>query len=114
MEVAEFHLPPQQFCPVCGAGICPEGRSSFECPHCGKSLVVAESQAYRWTRLLCTYAIAAIWAWSRWESSFIVFVVSFYAFPVMIVWRLIERNLRSVFPPKYSVPARSHFQTLGI
>ena len=66
-------------------------------------------------RILVIYGVAAIWAWRRgWAPSFIIFVVSFYAIPVLLILGHIEGQLRRVFPPKRYVPRRKDVQTLGI
>jgi predicted RNA-binding Zn-ribbon protein involved in translation (DUF1610 family) len=112
MPLTDSYLP---LCPICGIKLCSEGRSRFDCQGCGKTLVVAESRTYRFCRVIGIYGSAAIWAWKRgWEPSFIIFVVSVYVFPVLLLWISIERYVRRMFPPRRFEPERSHFQTLGI
>ena len=112
MPVTDSYLPR---CPICGVDLHPEGRTWFDCPACGTTLVVSESRAYRIFRMICIYGSAAIWAWKRgWEPSFIFFVVSFYAFPVLLLWTALERHIRLLFPSTHFEPKRSLFQTLGI
>jgi len=46
-----------------------------------------------------------------WHDSFMIFVVSFYVFPMFYAWDL---AVRSFFLPKNFEPAPSKFQTLGL
>jgi len=46
-----------------------------------------------------------------WDWSFLIFVVSFYALPVLVLWDVIVFKL---FPPKKFDPVSGPFQTLGI
>ena len=48
---------------------------------------------------------------SGFDWSFLIFVVSFYAIPVFILWDVIVFKL---FPPTKFKPVSSSFQTLGI
>ena len=99
-------------CPVCGAELHPEGRQRLDCPDCGTTLIEARSSAYGWPELVVCYGVASLIAWKRgWEPSFIVFVVSFYAIPVFIVWQSIKRTF---FPPKSFRVAPSRIQKLGL
>ena len=112
MPVFDISLPT---CPACGIDLNPEGRTRFDCPGCGKTLVVARSRVYWICRYLGIYGLAATWAWRRgWDPSFIVFVVSFYAFPVMWLWNSMERYFWRIYPPANFELQRSLFQSLGI
>ena len=102
-------------CPICGATLFPQGRRRLDCPGCGKTLVAAQSSVYQICRRVGIYAVAAIWAWKRgWDPWGIVFVVSFYVFPVLWLWNIVEREVYRMYPPKRFEPPRTPFQTLGI
>ncbi|HET9408017.1 MAG TPA: hypothetical protein VFO39_12330 [Candidatus Sulfotelmatobacter sp.] len=119
-EVLDCYMPeyPDSFfptCPICGAEVKSEGRARLECPGCRNTLVVHQSRLYRIFRTLAVYGTAAVWAWKRgWEPSFIVFVVSFYAIPVLLFLTFLEAHVRRLFPPKRFDPQRKYLQTLGI
>ena len=67
---------------------------------------------YAWLRLSITLAIAIAAAKLRgFDWSFLIFVVSFYAIPVLFVWDSIAFGL---FPPTKFRPVHSPIQTLGI
>jgi hypothetical protein len=102
-------------CPICGIELNPKGRLRFDCPGCGNALAVAESLIFKVFRVVVIVGTAAIWAWRRgWPPSFIIFVVSFYVWPVLLFWAYIEGQVRRVFPPKRFEPKRKYLQTLGI
>ena len=112
MQVTDSYSP---VCPMCGSELQTEGRVRLDCPGCGRTLVAAQSGIYRTFRFIGIYAAAAIWAWKRgWEPSFLIFVVSFYVFPVVHFWTPIESGFRRLFPPKRFEPAATYLQTLGI
>jgi len=72
----------------------------------------SHSSGYLWLRAIACYGAAALIAWQRgWEPSFIVFVVSFYAIPLFIIWRFIEQR---IFPRKRFEVAPPPYQTLKI
>jgi energy-coupling factor transporter transmembrane protein EcfT len=52
---------------------------------------------------------ARLRGWEDW--SFLIFVVSFYALPVFVLWDTIVFNM---FPPRKFEAVPSPFQTLGI
>lgn len=102
-------------CPICDAELNPEGRARIDCPKCGNTLFASRPRAYHVFRLVVLYGTAAIWAWKRgWPPSAIIFVVSFYAIPVLLVLGPIEGQLRRLLPPKRYVPRKKQIQTLGI
>jgi hypothetical protein len=72
----------------------------------------SHSAVYMWSRVIGCYGIAALVAWKRgWEPSFIIFIVSFYAIPVLIAWRAIEQ---SIFPRKKFEIVPPTYQTLNL
>jgi hypothetical protein len=85
---------------VCHAGINPKDipMSKFDCIGCGTTLRRDLPRGYtKWQVRVC-YAAATIYAWTHgWNDLSIVFVVSFYAFPAIIVWELLVPRF---FPPK--------------
>jgi len=103
-------------CPVCGTEVRPEPNSRFDCAGCGNRLVLARTRAYRIARIVGIYGLGTIWALKRgWELCFVLFVVSFYVFPVKLVWDTLERDLRAFFPLSHIEVVRdSPFQTLSI
>jgi len=112
MPLYDSHYP---LCPICNIELNLEGRLRFDCPGCGNTLVFARSQIYRVFRVVGIVGTAAIWAWRRgWEPSFIIFVVSFYVWPVLLLWASIEGQIRRLFPPKRFEAQRKCLQTLGI
>jgi hypothetical protein len=46
-----------------------------------------------------------------WDWSFLIFVVSFYALPILVLWDVIVFKF---FPPKKFEAVSGPFQTLGI
>jgi len=112
MPVIDSYSP---LCPICGIELNPEGRLRLDCPGCGNTLFAVQSRMYRVFRIVVVYGTAAIWAWRRgWDPSFIIFVVSFYAIAVFLIFGHIEGQIRRFFPPKRYVPRTKDVQTLGI
>jgi predicted RNA-binding Zn-ribbon protein involved in translation (DUF1610 family) len=108
MPITDSYSP---LCPICGIELNWEGRRQFDCPGCGNTLVVAESRTYRVFRALGIVGTASAWAWrSGWELSFIVFVVSFYIFPILFFWAALEAGIRHFFPPKLFEPKRKYLK----
>ncbi len=105
---------PERVCPFCRGGLRRKDIRlyRFDCPHCFKALKPCFFPGYLWVRSLTSFGMGLAWAWHRgWTGSFVIFVVSFYALPVMILWDLVVRDF---FLPKKIVPATSTFQTLGL
>ena len=101
-------------CPECKGILTPQTirPGPFNCPYCAKYIKPVRRRSYLWLRLVICGVIAVVTARLRgWDWSFLIFVVSFYALPVLVLWDTIVFKL---FPPtKFEVVA-SPFQTLGI
>lgn len=103
-------LAPQ--CPLCHAELQGENRAPFDCPECGETLYEARSSGFKWLRAIVCYAVAALYSWHKgWEPSFIVFIVSFYAIPALVIWRTVEQLF---FPATRYEAGRSSVQTLDL
>jgi hypothetical protein len=101
-------------CPQCKGILTLETKrpGPFNCPYCGKHIRPIGRRGYLWLRFAVCGVIAVVTArWRGWDWSFLIFVVSFYAFPVLTLWDVI---LFKMFPPTKFEPVRSPFQTLGI
>jgi hypothetical protein len=80
---------PVYFCPLCSMWLLPSQVRvvRFDCPNCQKSLRAVYFPGYLWIRGIVTYVGAFVLAWQLgWHDSFIVFVFSFYVFPMLIIW----------------------------
>lgn len=84
----------------------------FDCPTCLKRIRPVRSPEYRWARS-ATAAVLAITAarLKGFDWSFLVFVVSVYAVPVLFFWDIFSMDL---WPPIHFEPVQSSVQTLGI
>jgi predicted RNA-binding Zn-ribbon protein involved in translation (DUF1610 family) len=101
-------------CPACNGILTPDviRPVSFNCPYCSKYIRPVRRRGYFWLRFAVCGIIAVITARVRgWDWSFLIFVVSFYALPVLVLWDVIVFKL---FPPKQFEPVSGPFQTLGI
>jgi hypothetical protein len=59
----------------------------FDCPNCRKSLRTAYFPGYLWVRAMVSFVGAFVLAWQHgWHESFLIFVFSFYVFPVLLLW----------------------------
>ncbi len=84
----------------------------FNCPYCEKYIRPIRRRSYLWLRFAACGVIAVVTARLRgWDWSFLIFVVSFYALPVLVFWDVIVFKM---FPPTKFEPVSSPFQTLGI
>ncbi len=84
----------------------------FDCPGCGTALQPLRTPAYRWLRLLGCYGAGIAAARLRgWDWSFVVFVVSFYAFPAALLFDSVVVNF---FPASQFELVRGRLQTLGL
>ena len=103
-------------CPLCQGKLCKQDIRplGFDCPHCFKALKPCYFSGYLWVRGLGSVGAGLIWAWHNgWTGSFVIFVLGFYALPVMLFWDLfVFEFLR----PKKIEPAApsSSFLTLGL
>ena len=101
-------------CPVCSgtltrAVIRP---GPFDCPHCMKQIRATHSSMYRWARIgICAAFAVAAARLKGFDWSFLIFVVSLYALPSLVLWDILALDL---FPPIRFETNRSTFQTLGI
>jgi hypothetical protein len=101
-------------CPECKGILTPETIRPvpFNCPYCAKYIKPIRRPRYLWLRILVCGGVAVVTARMRgFDWSFLIFVVSFYALPVFILWDVIVFKL---FPPTKFEPVSSPFQTLGI
>lgn len=101
-------------CPSCDCLLNPlQTRSRrFNCPGCGATLQPLRTPAHRWLRLLGCYGAGAAAARIRgWDWWFIVFVVSFYAYPAVLLFDSVAVNF---FPARQFEVVRGRFQTLGL
>lgn len=101
-------------CPECKGILTPHTirLGPFNCPYCTKYIRPVRRPSYLWLRFLVCAVIAVATAKLRgWDWSFLIFVVSFYALPVLVLWDLIVFRL---FPPTKFEAVPSQFQTLGI
>ncbi len=101
-------------CPECKCILTPETirLGPFDCPYCAKHIRPIRRPSYLWLRILVCLGVAVVTArMSGFDWSFLIFVVSFYALPVFILWDVIVFKL---FPPTKFGPVSSPFQTLGI
>lgn len=100
-------------CPVCLSALYARDVKvhAFNCPHCGKALIPERGRAYFWFRFLFIWGGAFAWAWHSWHDSFMIFVVGFYAMPLLFAWMEIERTY---LPPRKFKRPDSPFLTLGI
>jgi hypothetical protein len=84
----------------------------FNCPYCAKYIRPIRRPSYLSLRILVCVGVAVVTARLRgFDWSFLIFVVSFYALPVFILWDVIVFKL---FPPIKFEAVSSPFQTLGI
>ena len=101
-------------CPECKGILTPETirPGPFNCPPCEKYIRPIRRRSYLWVRFTVCGVIAVVTARLRgWDWSFLIFVVSFYALPVLVFWDVIVFKM---FPPTKFEPVSSPFQTLGI
>ena len=86
-------------CPECKGILTPETirPGPFNCPYCAKYIRPIRRPSYLWLRILVCGGVAVVTARMRgFDWSFLIFVVSFYALPVFILWDVIVFQL---FPP---------------
>src|SRR6185437_3937296 len=77
----------------------------FNCPQCSKALRPVLTGARRWLRVIVPVGTGFAYAWTHgWNDSFIIFVVSLYIVPAMLVWGSLEINF---FPPRKFEPVGS-------
>src|SRR5262249_49531484 len=93
-----------RICPLCDGELLsqdvPPGK--FNCIHCGKLLEPSYPRGYLWVRILFCYGIAAMWAWhAGYGGSFVVFMIGFYALPLLVAWEVIVNKF---FLPKRLKP----------
>jgi predicted RNA-binding Zn-ribbon protein involved in translation (DUF1610 family) len=101
-------------CPECKGILTPQTISlgPFNCPYCGKYIRPVRRRSYLWLRVVICGVIAVATAkLTGWDWSFLIFVVSFYALPMLVLWDTIVFRL---FPPTKFEAVASQFQTLGI
>lgn len=103
-------------CPLCNRTLYGEDIrfGKFACPGCHRMLKPKRFPGYHWLRLAVCYGAGLAYAWTHgWNGSFVIFVVSFYALPALVLWAVIEVRL---FPPKMFAPtsASAAVQTLDI
>jgi len=101
-------------CPECNGIFTPDviRPGPFNCPYCSKYMRPVRRRSYLWLRFAVCGIIAVVTAKLRgWDWSFLIFVVSFYALPVLVLWDVIVFKL---FPPKKFELVSGPFQTLGI
>ena len=84
----------------------------FDCPNCLKQIRPIRGPGYRWVRggLCAALAITAA-RLKGFDWSFLIFVVSVYAFPALFFWDIFTLDLA---PPMRFEPTRSPVQLLGI
>ena len=101
-------------CPECNGILTPHviRPGPFNCPYCSKDIRPVRRRSYLWLRFTVCGIIAVVTAKLRgWDWSFLIFVVSFYALPMLVLWDVIVFKF---FPPKKFELVSSSFQTLGI
>jgi hypothetical protein len=100
-------------CPMCKSPLCPKVVKvhCFNCPDCGTLLMPDRGRAYFWLRICFGFGGALIWSWHRFHDSFMVFFAGFYAYPLTLLWFLLEKNL---FPPRKFRRYDEGFVTLEI
>jgi hypothetical protein len=101
-------------CPVCKGILTPETirPGPFNCPYCAKYIRPIRRRSYLWLRIVVCGVVAVMTARLRgFDWSFLIFVVSFYALPMLFLWDVIVFKL---FPPTKFESVSSPFQTLGI
>jgi hypothetical protein len=101
-------------CPECKGILTPETirPGPFNCPYCAKYIRPIRRRSHLWLRIVVCGVIAVVTARLRgFDWSFLIFVVSFYALPVLFLWDVIVFKL---FPPTRFESVSSPFQTLGI
>src|ERR1035437_5177345 len=101
-------------CPECKGILTPETirPGPFNCPYCAKYIRPIRRRSYIWLRIVGCGVIAVVTARLRgFDWSFLIFVVSFYALPVLFLWDVIVFKL---YPPTRFESVSSPFQTLGI
>ncbi len=109
LQLAHPELP---VCPACQKQIETGGAEMFKCPHCSTLLRAQRPRGYWTIRVIVCFGTAAIWAWKRgWDASFVIFVVAFYAIPVMIAWGYIQGTF---FPSKRYEAIPPAIQKLGL
>src|SRR5262249_40523081 len=103
-------------CPLCNSELHRDDirLPLFDCRQCGRKLQPVRSRAYLWTRFLICTGAATAYAWTHgFPGSFVIFVVSLYAIPALLIWSAVERAFFP--PPKRFKPYPSPvFQTLGL
>lgn len=101
-------------CPECKGTLTRETirPGPFNCPYCAKYIRPVHRPRYLWVRGLICVILAVVTArWRGFDWSFLIFVVSFYALPLFVLWDLIVFKLS---PPRKFEPVSSPFQTLTI
>lgn len=84
----------------------------FDCPHCVKQIRPIRTRRYRWVRAVVCGGIAIATAKLKgFDWSFLVFVVSVYAIPALLLWDIFALDLQ---PTIRFEPTQSSVQTLGI
>ena len=113
--IAESVLDRVGECPECEA-VLTRGSirpGPFNCRGCSKYIRPVRRRSYLWLRGLSCGIVAVLIAKFRtgFDWPFLIFVVGFYALPVLFFWDLI--GFAMFLPTKFE-PVGSPFQTLGI